>query len=256
MIAALLTLLLAAPSRARAASSPDGSSFRAAARHYAEKKYPLALEGFENLARSNAGSPAEIAAALTLLHLGRAVAAEKDFEAYAAAARRARTDAGPSMVELSAVSAPFILFGDEPGKAELLQGLLNSWTKAKPESVLAWEMLGYSGLASNDRGALDASVARLRVLTPESALPSFYAGFSAVLGRDGAAARAAFSEAARRDPAFASARAAQAQVPAGTDAGGRDPLARLRDQLFVLFAVGAAIFAGFQLLALAQSPLH
>lgn len=256
MMTALLTLLLAAPAPVRASQAKGESAFRAAARLYAEKKYPLALEDFEKLARHNAGSPAEVAAALTALHMGRAAAAEKYFEAYAVAARRARTDAGSAMVELSAVSAPFLIFGDEAGKPEMLRDLLNSWTKAKPDSVLAWEMLGYSGLASNDRAALNAAAARLGVLTPESALPAFYTGFAAVLAGDGAAARAAFSEAARRDPAFASARAAQAQVPAGTDAGGRDPLARLRDQLFVLFSLGAAIFAGFQLFAPGQAPVH
>ncbi len=256
MIPALLSVFLAAPVPARAADAPGESAFRAAARLYAEKKYPQALDAFEALSRRDAGSPAQVAAALTLLHLGRAPAAETKFEEYAAAARRARTTAGPSMVELSVVSAPYLMFGDEPGKPELLQGLLNSWTKSKPDSALAWEMLGYSGLASDDRGALDAAAARLRVLTPQSALPSFYAGFAGVLAGDGAAARAAFSEAALRDPAFASARAAQAQVPAGTDAGGRDPLARLRDQLFALFAAGAAIFAGFQLFASAQASVH
>lgn len=256
MITPLLAFFLAAPAPARAADAPGESAFRAAARRYAEKKYPQALDGFEDAARGHADSPAQVAAALTLLHLGRAAAAEKDLENYAAAARRARTDAGPSMIELSVVSAPFLIFGDEPGKPEMLQGLLNSWTKTKPDSALAWEMLGYSGLASSDRGALDAAAARLRVLTPQSALPSFYAGFAGVLAGDGAAARAAFSEAALRDPTFASARAAQAQVPAGTDAGGRDPLARLRDQLFALFAAGAAIFAGFQLFASVQTPVH
>ena len=95
MTTAFLTLLLAASTPARAAEAKGESAFRAAARLYAEKKYPLAYEGFEALGRRDAGSPAEVAAALTLLHLGRGAAAEKNFEAYAAAVRRGRTSRGP-----------------------------------------------------------------------------------------------------------------------------------------------------------------
>jgi hypothetical protein len=253
MLSALLVFTaLCAPVLADAPAADP--RFEEAIRHYQAKTYPLALDEFRAAAaESGAGSLAKIGVCLTELHLGRSASAAKDFQAYASAARRAADPrAGPSMIELEVVSAPFILFGGEPSRLDLLKNLSDALVKSYPADALAWELRGYSGLQAGDKASIDAAAERLRTVAPESALGSFFSGFSATLAGDRAAARTAFTEAVKRDPQFAAARAALAQT---FSEDGGDPLARAQFRAFVLLAAAVSIFAFFRLRA-ALMPRH
>ena len=201
---------LAAPSRA---AKPD-AAFQDAARLYAQKNYSAALAGFRRAARAHPDSPAAVAEGLALLRLGRPARAQESFSAYARARRARDARVGPAMAAMAAASAPYVMFGDEPGKAEMLLEFSRAWAAGRPKTALAWEMEGYGALLSADRPTLAECALRLRSLEPGSALGPFFSGFAEVLAEDRAAARADFAQAIRLDPTFQPARAALAQLPA------------------------------------------
>jgi tetratricopeptide (TPR) repeat protein len=159
------------------------------------------------------------------------------------------------MTELEIASSPYILFGDEEGRPDLLKGLALLMTKSAPGDALGWELLGYFGLQSGDKEAIDAAAARLQILAPNSALAPFFSGFSATLAGDRASARAAFAEALRRDPDFAAARAALAQTDPSAAAPAADALATAQRRLTLLLVGAVLLFALFRLRAALLPPV-
>jgi|GEM_PF-2313204 len=251
----IVAALAAAGVRAAAADASLDDRFAAAARQYAAKNYQAAAAGFADVAAQKGADPLTYAAvSLADMHLGRVAPAEKALAAYASGAREdVGTRGGGAMIELKIVSEPFVLFGPEPERPEMLKKLGESLAQSAPSDPLGWELLGYYGLQSADKRSLDAASAGLKSAAPDSALAPFFAGFSATLARDREAAHDDFAAAVRLEPGFDAARAAAAQIATATD-DGSDPFARAQVRLLAAFAVAAAIVAAFRVRAALVRP--